>query len=772
MSLFSRFRKAPPPSVPPKQPENTAASTPAPVVPDAGLLAAQEEEALKAAIAAGDFRSVTKSVIDGTSTKIRQLAAEAIEDPEQIRELVKRARGGKDKSVYKILTRKRDALLAREREVEQQRAGISALSASIERHSRRPYDPLFTPTLEQLENRWSAVAAHAEPEVLKDTQVAIDRAREVIAEHLRQVAAQAARELVEANEAAAERERKEKEQQEVAAAAAERARMLEEERKAQNEKREAQANALRQIGGLLRKALGALNAGNSKVAAGLRRAIDEKISAAPPLPAHLAKQLQQLDEKLEELKDWKSFSVAPKRAELIERMESLIGATMHPTALVGQIKGLQEQWRTLSKGAGEESEADWQRFHEAAQKAYQPCREYFEAQDQIKKENLQKRGALFERLLAFEKNHNWEQPDWRTVITAVREAKQLWRQHSPVDPSEGEELQRNFNELTASLQGRIDAEYVRNVKQKKMFAERARALVASSDSRAAIDEVKRLQEKWKDVGPVPREDDRKLWEEFREQCDAVFQKRQQEFATHNAALETNKSQAVALCEEVEKIAALSGQELLEHTKTLPELRLAFDAIEELPRSNARQLQDRFERAFGNCKRAMAEQQSRDVEQGWVALLDAANDVRAYRLALVRHSDPAAVEALKHTAEEQLSTMTQSPKSGVDALRSALQQPGNSDLNANELALRTLCIRAEVLTDTPTPPEDQSLRREHQLRRLMEGIGQGGGTAGKGELADLTLEWLRAGPVEEALYVELVKRLKECRRRALSKGNKG
>ena len=354
------------------------------------------------------------------------------------------------------------------------------------------------------------------------------------------------------------------------------------------------------------------------------------------------------------------------------------------------------------------------------------------------------------------------------MITAVREAKQLWRQHAPVDLAQAEELQRNFNELTAALQSRIDAEYARNLKQKKIFVERARALVGSSDSRAAIDEVKRLQEKWKDVGPVPRDEDRKLWEEFREQCDAVFQKRQQEFATHTAALETNKSQAVALCEEVEKIAALSGQELLEHTKRLPELRLAFDAIEELPRSNARQLQDRFERAFANCKRTTAEQQSRDAEQGWVTLLDAANHVRAYRLALVRHADPAEVDARKQAAEEQLSAITRSPKGGADALKTALTQPSDGDLSANELALRTLCIRAEVLTDTPTPPDDQSLRREYQLRRLMEGMGQGGGAAGNTQLDDLMLEWLSVGPVEEATYVPLVARFKECRRRALSR----
>ena len=764
MSLFSRFRKAPPPSAPAKQPEPIAPKAPEPRAPEAAPLAAQEEQGLQAAIAAGDMPTLTRLVIDGTSTRIRQQAAEAIDDPALIRQLIRDARGGKDKSVYKILTRKRDSLLAQEREVEHLHAEVAAASAAIEKHSHRPYDPVFTPALEQLEGRWAAVAAHAEPDVAEKTRQAIDRAREVVAEHLRQIAAEAARQLAAANAATQAQQQREQDEKAATAAAAERAQVQEVEHQAEVQKHEAEAKSLRQIGGLLRKAHGALASGSSKTAAGLRRGIEEKLAGAPALPAHLANQLRHLDEKLQELKDWKSFSVAPKRIELIERMESLIGATLHPTALAGHIKDLQEQWRTLSKGAGENGEAEWQRFHEAAQKAFQPCREFFEAQDQVKAENLQQRGLLFERLATFEAQHDWEQPDWRNVITAVREARQLWRQHSPVDPAAADELQGRFNTLTAALQSRIDAEYARNVKEKKSLIERARALSGSAETRKAIDEVKRLQEHWKAIGPVSREDDRKLWEEFRKQCDALFQRRQQEFATQNAALDSNKSQAISLCEDVERIAQLSGQELVDGAKQLPELRAAFEAIEELPRADARQLQTRFERAFERCHKAVAQQHARDAEQGWTALLDASNAVRAYRLAVTRPADEAERESLKEAAEAQLSTDIKWPKRGLETLKHALAQPANEELATNELVLRTLCVRAEILTETPTPDADQTLRREYQVKRLMQSMGQG--IKGEEGLDALTLEWLAVGPTEEGTYLPLLARFKACRKKAV------
>lgn len=764
MSLFSRFRKAPRPSAaavpretPPPPPRVTE-----PVAREVASVAEQEEARLTAAIAAGDFQTVATLVIEGTSTKVRQRAAEAVEDPAQIRQLLRDARGGKDKSVYKILTRKRDALLAQEREMQQLQEEVAAVSAAIERHSHRPYDALFTPTLDQLESRWKAVVEHASPDIVQKTQQAIDHSRETIADHLRQLAAEAARELAAANAAALAQKKREQEEQAAAAAAAERARIEEEERKA----KEAEAHALRQIGGLLRKAHGALASGSSRTAAGLRRAIEEKLAGAPPLPAHLTNQLRQLDEKLQEINDWKSFSVAPKRAELIERMEALIGATLHPSALAGHIKDLQEQWRNLSKGTREDIEADWQRFNEAAHKAYQPCREFFEAQSQVKQENLRQREQVFERLAAFESQYDWEQPEWRTVAATLREARQSWRQHSPVDPADVKELQGKFNQLTATLQARLDVEYARNVKEKRSLISRVRGLLQSSDTRKAIDEAKRLQEQWKAVGPVPRDEDRKLWEEFRQQCDVLFQRRQQESASQAEAWEAKRTQAICLCEELEQIAALTGQELVENVKKLPDLRVAFDAIGDLPRAHARQLRDRFERAFDRCHQAMAQQQAAEAEQGWTHLLDAANAVRAYRLAQARQAEAAECEALKTAAEERIAGAARSPKRGLEAVRSALARAGDHDLAANELALRTLCIRAELLTDSPTPEADQALRREHQMQLLMNSMGQGI-KAEAGQIDALTLEWLGAGPVEEGVYLPLLERFKACRSKALA-----
>lgn len=774
MSFFSRlFRKAPslspaPASAPRPAPFAEANNAlPKPSAADRALAASAEERALQAAIDVGDVQAVARLVIAGTSTKVRQSAAHTIEDPEVLRQLIRDVRGGNDKNVYKILASKRDGRLDQMRKLEQLRADFDAAAGALERHSQRAYDTSYVLTLNLFENRWEALATQADPELRSKVQQWIDRSRETIAEHLRQAAAQASLELAAANAAAEARRLREQQAQASAAAAAEQDRAREEHKRALVERQQAEQRAVREIGELIRKLRSALSDGSTSRAAGVRRAIEEKLAGAAPLPDNLASQMQLLDKQLAELKDWKSFSVTPKRAELIEEMELLIGATFDPLALAERIKSLQDEWRTLSKGAGENLEADWQRFHDAAQKAYQPCSEYFSAQALVREQNLRRRDALVSKLTAFDAGHDWQQPDWRSVIRTLRETKQEWHHHSPVDRVAGKQQQATFEAITASLQGRLDAEYARNMEQKKSLIERAQALLVSDDSRKAIDAIKELQQQWRTVGPVPREVDQRLWGEFRQHSDGVFQKREQEFATYTAGLERNKVQAIALCEQLEKIAALDGPDLLECSAALAELRSAFDALGEFPRADSRELRSRFDRGLDRCEASRARQHVRDAERGWYELFEAANQVRAYRLALARGLDSEQLDPLKEAAEIYIGAVQRWPEGGLQAIKKALARERSEDLIANEVALKMLCIRAEILTDMPTPPEDQALRREHQLQRLVRRMGEGI-RADETNLDAMAIDWLSVGPVDEAIYQPLLQRFLRCRERGSSR----
>jgi hypothetical protein len=241
----------------------------------------------------------------------------------------------------------------------------------------------------------------------------------------------------------------------------------------------------------------------------------------------------------------------------------------------------------------------------------------------------------------------------------------------------------------------------------------------------------------------------------------VFQRRQQEYSDYTTSLEANKVKALQLCDEVEKIAGLSGPDLLQAARTLPELRGAFEDIGEFPRADSRALRGRFERAVERCDESVERQHSRDAEQSWTDLFDAANHARAYRLATVRNEDAAKRDALRQAAETHIAAVSRWPKGARDAIKQALAADGASDVAANEAALRMLCIRAEILTDRPTPAEDQQLRREYQVQRLIKGMGQGI-SAEVTQLDTLALEWVRVGPTDAVTYDTLLARFRQCR----------
>ena len=85
----------------------------------------------------------------------------------------------------------------------------------------------------------------------------------------------------------------------------------------------------------------------------------------------------------------------------------------------------------------------------------------------------------------------------------------------------------------------------------------------------------------------------------------------------------------------------------------------------------------------------------------------------------------------------------------------------ADFEAREKALRTLCIRCEIRSDTPTPPEDEASRREYQVQRLMRGMGQGS-RADDGDWDAMVLDWIRIGAVSPAVYDRLQGRFMRCR----------
>jgi uncharacterized protein (DUF2267 family) len=323
-------------------------------------------------------------------------------------------------------------------------------------------------------------------------------------------------------------------------------------------------------------------------------------------------------------------------------------------------------------------------------------------------------------------------------------------------------LQERLRAALRVLQERLDAEYARNVAAKQDLIGRAEALMQLPDVREAMDRAKDLQKAWREIGPVAREHSNALWDQFRGHCDAVFQRSAREAAAFGAGLAANQARAIALCEELEGFASLTGEALRTAMQGLDARRAEFDALE-LPRQSARDLRQRLQRAATRCSDAVRQERAATAQRAAAVAFDAAAAIRGVALAQLRAGE---VDSAQAAAAAAVAALGGAPKPVRTALEQQLAQVTagkfGRDLAKNETALRLLCIRAELVTDRETPEEDRGLRRDYQMRRLV-GSRELGADKPLTGLDELALEWYAVGPVEPSVEAALRERFERCRR---------
>lgn len=522
-------------------------------------------------------------------------------------------------------------------------------------------------------------------------------------------------------------------------------------------------NLLRHTAALIRKADSAIQAGESRQAAGIRRSIEEKLLHIDSMPAFLARELQTLDEALGKLLDWKNYAVEPKQQQLIDKMQLLTNSQENPEALATKIKRLQDEWKGISKGSRDQ--ALWESFHQLAQQAYEPCKLYFDAQAQIRKDNLEKRKTLVDQLQAYSDSQQWDTVDltsinWGGVNTLIGTAIKEWRSYSPIERGPNQTVQLSFDRNLDLLRKQLNDYYQRNAVLKKQLIGKVQALLEQEDNRKAIDEVKRLQTDWKQFGPTARKDEQVLWKAFRSSCDAIFEKRQQLSAEFKAQLNANKGKAKALQLEVKVLLDLSGQELLDAKARVDECQQVFNELGQLPKAEASWLKQSFFNSVDEFASKLIQQRILAKEQVWLDLLEASNKVRLSQLAVAEPEQEQ--EQLRAAAQNFISNIKKWPKNGIAAIEAKIAE-GSGDPSAaeNQLALKTLCIRAEILVDKPSPAEDKLLRMDYQVKRLEKGLGQIIPDK-KAELNTLLLDWIAVAPVATEVYQPLIERFIDCR----------
>ncbi|MBA1149208.1 DUF349 domain-containing protein, partial [Ectothiorhodospiraceae bacterium WFHF3C12] len=390
----------------------------------------------------------------------------------------------------------------------------------------------------------------------------------------------------------------------------------------------------------------ALKEGNLRGAQrALRQARDIVDEAPGGASAQAERALKRYTARVAELRDWRRFATLPKQEQLCEQMEALVGAEMPPPELAEAIKSLQDAWKETGGSDSPESRRLWERFQSASDEAFEPCRAWFDEQARQREANLAERERIVEQLESFLERVDVSGLPTAKLIEIRGTAREEWNHFSPVERRAGKALSRRFEGLMDRLTERIRTEQAANRQRKEALLERAEALPEIEPLAARMDAAKALQAQWREIGPAPKAQERKLFRAFKAACDAVFAERDEARRTEQARQAENKAEAEALCQRLESLAEAESVDAGEMRGTLDETGAAFQALGPVPRGVREGIERRFEKAAGQVRRRLEAARAQRQEQAYEVLRRrAALCAELEAQVMAGSSDPAAIEA--------------------------------------------------------------------------------------------------------------------------------
>lgn len=508
-------------------------------------------------------------------------------------------------------------------------------------------------------------------------------------------------------------------------------------------------DAVRDFSDLLRKGLWSAEQGFVRKARAIQKELNAKAQDFSELPKGLQTKLEEFEQQLAKLGDWHEFAVTPKKEALITQMQALVNSTMAPADKASKIHDLQDTWKEVSKGGQQQDDQLWNEFQQASQQAYAPCKEYFEKQAAEREMHLQKRREMVGQLQTYLQAYDWENAVWKDVEQTLKTARQEWQTYWPVPRKAGNDLQKHFETLMESLFNKMASAYDANKQQKHALVEQAKQLLTHTDTRVACDSVKQLQASWKTIGKTWFKEDQSSWNEFRQTCDAVFARRQEEASAVQAERQAILNQANQL---IGVIRDLSQQDFTDASavKTQIESTQQQFAVLDLPRDQAKGLQQSMQNAVHAVNDKIHQHKLQAEKNRWQVIYSAAKELHGFELSVVAgKSSEESYEAVSN-----LISSNDWPKTIASALQSRLINAKNltsADVEISNKKLRELVLRADILAGRESPEDEKPARMRYQVQQMQQGFGKR-----NIQFSDLQLEWF-ATPALVEDYDQLVKR---------------
>ncbi|MDK2909921.1 MAG: hypothetical protein PWR20_1488 [Bacteroidales bacterium] len=302
-----------------------------------------------------------------------------------------------------------------------------------------------------------------------------------------------------------------------------------------------------------------------------------------------------------ELRDLDMKKNLESKIELCEKAEELL---LEPNVMKSfkELQRLHDKWKEIGPVPSEYKEEIWDRFRTATEKINARRREYYDKLHEDLQSNYESKKALIEKVREIVDNPTESIKEWEARTKNINELFNIWRSIGPAPRKVNDQIWSEFKSLMdqffkqkAEFFARIKEQQMHNYNLKLDLCIQAESLMNSTDWKNTTQELIKLQEAWREIGPVPRRHSDKIWKRFRSACDYFFRAKEAHFAEIRNKEKENLRLKEELIKQVEEYPYTNDK--AENLKVLKEFQRKWVEIGFVPFQEKERLQTAFRKAI-------------------------------------------------------------------------------------------------------------------------------------------------------------------------------
>jgi len=296
------------------------------------------------------------------------------------------------------------------------------------------------------------------------------------------------------------------------------------------------------------------------------------------------------------------------KIKLCEEAEALI-IEPKATKAYNNLQNLHEKWKEIGPVDHEIKEKIWTRFKEASSIINRKHYNYYQQIKQQQADNLKAKELLCKESEKIADEEFDKSTKWQEKTDEMNELKILWKQIGFTPKKHNNAIFERFLSSRKKFfdkKNKFFKDYMndleKNYSEKKILLEKAEKAKNQTDWKETSNYFIDLQERWKNIGPVPRAKKDIIWKQFHAACNTFFENKRDYFKNKKINEDNNLKLKQQLIEDVKNIKALESPE--ENLKIIQGYQKKWIEIGFVPLKHKDNLQKEFQNAINDKLKAL------------------------------------------------------------------------------------------------------------------------------------------------------------------------